>query len=140
MSNEKYAKILDFLDDFNVYVGQSNIDGVGIFAAKDLPENTEVFFYDNSSALPVKIDEMRQLEIPESVIEILKRWYHELDGYVFLKENQDLHWVHLMNHSLNDNIRYENGYYIAKKNIKAHEELTANYLNWRKKLNFKENE
>ena len=27
-----------------------------------------------------------------------------------------------------------------KKNIKAHEELTANYLNWRKKLNFKENE
>ena len=45
-----------------------------------------------------------------------------------------------MNHSLNDNIRYENGYYIAKKNIKAHEELTANYLNWRKKLNFKENE
>ena len=36
--------------------------------------------------------------------------------------------------------RYENGYYIAKKNIKAHEELTANYLNWRKKLNFKENE
>ena len=83
MSNKKYAKILDFLDDFNVYVGQSNIDGVGIFAAKDLPENTEVFFYDNSSALPVKIDEMRQLEIPESVIEILKRWYHELDGYVF---------------------------------------------------------
>ena len=54
MSNKKYAKILDFLDDFNVYVGQSKIHGVGIFAAKDLPENTEVFFYDNSSALPVK--------------------------------------------------------------------------------------
>ena len=43
MSNKKYAKILDFLDDFNVYVGQSNIDGVGIFAAKDLPKIQSIF-------------------------------------------------------------------------------------------------
>jgi hypothetical protein len=45
-----------------------------------------------------------------------------------------------MNHSKTGNLKYENGYYIANRNIKTHEELTMNYLNWRDKLNFKENE
>jgi len=83
---------------------------------------------------------MKKIEIPDSVIEILKRLYHERDGYIFLKEKQDLTWVNIMNHSKTGNLKYENGYYIANRNIKTHEELTMNYLNWRDKLNFKENE
>ena len=45
-----------------------------------------------------------------------------------------------MNHNEKGNLKYKDGYYISNRKIKTHEELTINYLTWRDKLNFKENE
>jgi hypothetical protein len=142
MSENKYnvENLVEWLDNFYIYIGQSKLHGVGIFAAQDIEVDTKLFYYDNTDAMPISIADMKKLEIPNSVIEILKRLYHERDGYIFLKEKQDLTWVNIMNHSKTGNLKYENGYYIANRNIKTHEELTMNYLNWRDKLNFKENE
>ena len=140
MSKIDINKIVDWLDNYYIYLSASKHHGVGIFAAKDIPINTILFYYNNDSAIPISIDEMRRIEIPNSVIDILRRLYHERDGYIFLKENQDLTWVNLMNHNKKGNLKYKDGYYISNREIKTHEELTINYLTWRDKLNFKENE
>ena len=151
MSKINGDKIIEWLDNYNIYIAPSKIHGIGIFAAQDIPAETVLFYYNNDSAIPINIKELKELEIPDSVIDILKRMYgsysyydnknpNKTGDYIFLKENQDLTWVNFMNHKTNDNLKYENGFYIAKKDIKTHEELTINYLNWREKLNFKENE
>ena len=140
MSNINIDKIVEWLDNYYIYLSPSKHHGVGIFAAQDIPVDTILFYYNNDSAIPISINEMKRIEIPNSVINILKRLYHEKDGYIFLKENQDLTWVNLMNHNEKGNLKYKDGYYISNRKIKTHEELTINYLTWRDKLNFKENE
>lgn len=100
----------------------SAIKGIGVFALHDIAEGTHLYLFREDFQ-----EEVREIkDVPE-----------ELEGFCLNREDGKLLCPkffnrmdigNYVNHSENSNMRYEKGRgYFAKRDIKAGEELFANY-------------
>jgi hypothetical protein len=113
----------------NVYtrLKPSNIDGVGVFAVKDIAKGTYVFAEDDEPI--VWIDKQSVSALPKE----LKRLYEDFsiitDGKYGCPESFDkLTTSWYLNHSEDPNVAADENYtFYALRDIKAGEELTADY-------------
>ncbi|MGO9266216.1 MAG: SET domain-containing protein [Candidatus Binataceae bacterium] len=105
----------------------SKIHGVGVFAVRDIPKGTPVFAEDDEDI--VWIDKRNIGELPSAI----REFYDDfciIDGDKYgCPENFDkltIAWY--LNHSDEPNVAPDNEYrFYALRDIKAGEELTANY-------------
>jgi len=105
----------------DTYVAPSEIEGLGLFAAQDVPEGTRIWRLDPGFDL-VLTDE-RLAEMAEWQHNYFKRYCFKWNGlFYFCIDN-----ARYMNHSENYNVfDYPDGTY-ATRDIKAGEEITCDY-------------
>ena len=132
-------QIYDWLQKFKVYVGPSKIHGVGIFAIDNIKKDDLIFQYKNNLTKKINKKVLDYIGISKNQQDVLSRMYYANDEAIFIKRNQDIHWVNFMNHSKKPNMVYGLNNYFAKTDIKANEELTVDFSlnNYHPKLNFK---
>ena len=138
----KINRLLDWLQDFKVYVAPSKIHGVGIFAIDDINKGDLIFEYTNKNTNKLYRKTLDKIGITKNQQDVLSRMYYADKENIYIKYDQDIHWVNFMNHSKKPNMIYSLNKYFAKKNIKANEELTLDFSakQYHPELNFKENE
>jgi uncharacterized protein len=107
------------------YVGPSEIEGVGVFAAQPIPRGTTIWTFDPGLDQLVAEDEIAKM--PESVRNFMARYsYRALaDPSKFILESDN---GRFMNHRLPPNTRFTDpdfGFAIA--DIAADEEIVCNY-------------
>ena len=138
----KAKKLLNWLRNFKVYVAPSKIHGVGIFAIDDINKGDLIFEYSNKNTNKLSKKTLNQIDISKNQQDVLSRMYYADEEAIYIKHDQDIHWVNFMNHSKNPNMIYSLNKYFAKRNVKANEELTLDFTakQYHPKLNFKTNE
>ncbi len=107
------------------YLGPSQIDGLGVFAAADIREGTVVRLYDSRFDLAYEKDELTR--VPAHFREFLERYTHDhpRDPEFLILDCDE---GRFMNHASRPNVdltRPERG--IAARDIAAGEELTCDY-------------
>ena len=124
---------------YKVYIAKSDIHGVGLRAINDIKKGETIFYYRTKGTMPISIKEVLKNNVSQKVIDVLKRLYYSFEDFLFLHREPKLHHVNFINHSENPNAIFENGYYKAKVDIKADEEVTIDFLHrgYHRKLNFK---
>tara|TARA_Y100000592_G_scaffold58847_1_gene92176 strand:- start:4030 stop:4455 length:426 start_codon:yes stop_codon:yes gene_type:complete len=132
---------ISWLHKYKVYVGKSDIHGVGLRAIKDIKKFEEIYYYRSSNTHKLSKAELISNGIDQKVIDTLSRLYFCDDENLYLQPNQQLYFVNFLNHSKNPNMIYRYGYYIAKRDIKQDEELTLNFLEngYHPQLSFEDN-
>tara|TARA_B100000073_G_scaffold140366_1_gene115532 strand:- start:1302 stop:2012 length:711 start_codon:yes stop_codon:yes gene_type:complete len=129
-SKEKYQnQHVENLKNLYVKIAPSKIEGVGLFAIKDIPKNTN--FIDSNLAHGVYMSEKELLEndIPQDVIDSLKDYWclnNNNDVYVPLNPNK-ISFSYFLNHSENPSVKKINGKWMSLRDIKKGEELLENY-------------
>ena len=138
----KAKKLLNWLRNFKVYVAPSKVHGVGIFAIDDINKGDLIFEYSNKNTNKLSKKTLNQINISKNQQDVLSRMYYANEEAIYIKHDQDIHWVNFMNHSKNPNMIYGLNKYFAKRNVKANEELTLDFTakQYHPKLNFKTNE
>ena len=120
---------------YNLYIEirPSNIvkGQVGIFAIRDIPKNT-ILFYNNISPQNVNILEIQKLydfKISENVIHILKKYYAHDNETIELPNELILSYTNYLNHSETPNIIYnaDDKSYQTSINIQKDDEILINY-------------
>ncbi|MDD2999243.1 MAG: SET domain-containing protein-lysine N-methyltransferase [Erysipelotrichia bacterium] len=103
------------------YVGMSKIEGLGLFAAKDIPAGTKI--WDFHSGYDQVLDENQLASMPEWQSAFFRKYCFSNDGkYYYCIDD-----ARFMNHSDSPNaMDKEDGTYAAK-HIKAGHEITCNY-------------
>ncbi len=118
-------------------IKNSNIHGAGLFTKQDIKKG------DLIAKASLKLDLNISTEVFNSLEDKEK---HEMLYWGFYDESHNCYHVDFdntkfINHSNNANItqdsRYQDMYLIAKKDIKAGEELTQNYLEFESEKEFK---
>ena len=104
---------------------------VGIFAIRDIPKNT-ILFYNNISPQNVNILEIQKLydfKISENVIHILKKYYAHDNETIELPNELILSYTNYLNHSDTPNIIYnaDDKSYQTSINIQKDDEILINY-------------
>lgn len=104
---------------------------VGIFAIRDIPKNT-ILFYNNISPQNVNILEIQKLydfKISENVIHILKKYYAHDNETIELPNELILSYTNYLNHSETPNIIYnaDDKSYQTSINIQKDDEILINY-------------
>ena len=135
---QKENLIKNLKNDIFVRLGVSKIQGVGVFAIKDIPSGTQVFACCNDElALPIKVS-CKDLEgVDRSVIEYMQDYIVESEDCGYHLPTRGLNSMHIMfylNHSANPNTKAwfggESDDYVkfeACKDVKKGEELTEDY-------------
>ena len=107
------------------YVAPSAVEGVGVFAAEDIPEGTMIWQLEQALDRLIPVSEVASQ--PESVREFIERYAypypHDTNLLVVELDNG-----RFMNHSDDPNTNFENpdaGY--TRRAIAAHEEIVCNY-------------
>jgi len=133
---------LDFLGDkLLCRIKPSKIEGVGVFAIKDIPKETKLFEAYFSSAYEVFVPWERWYSYPKEEIEDLDEgvkklvydFCEETEGSVAVCSNmpRDIEGgcIYLLNHSEEPNVKflYPEGAYVTVKKIEKGEELCFNY-------------
>ena len=138
----KANRLLDWLQNFKVYVAPSKIHGVGIFAIDDINKGDLIFEYSNKNTNKLSRQTLNKIDISKNQQDVLSRMYYADEKAIYIKHDQDIHWVNFMNHSKKPNMIYGLNKYFAKRNIKANEELTLDFTakQYHPTLNFKTNE
>ncbi len=138
--------LLEWINQYKVYVAPSNINGVGLFAIDDIKKGDIVYTYlNNNKSVLVSINELLNNGVSINKINVLKRLFAGSETSIQLK-TKGIDFVSLMNHNADSNMEWSKkgnlSIYRAKKDIKANEEVTLDFLdnNYHKKLNFKPNE
>lgn len=126
----KRKAILNQLErDIYCELKPSKVEGVGVFAIREIPRGTNPFKEKDTKYIPIKEQQLEKLNI--SVMEHIKKLFVHSDGrYWFPKQGiQTLCITHYLNHSNNPNLTTtENAdYFLAIRDIKKGEELTVNY-------------
>ena len=136
----KKKDLLDFLGNkFYCRVKPSKIEGVGVFAIKDIPERTNLFeaysaprndtLHERWYAYPTK--EIKRLD--KEIRKLIHDFCGENNGKVAISSNmlKDIEGgcVYLLNHSEKPNIKclYPEGTYVTLRKIEKGEELCFNY-------------
>jgi len=123
-------KILNKLEkDVYCELMPSKIQGVGVFAIRDIPSGTNPFNEKDTKYIPIKEKELEGIN--SDVRDYIKRLFIFSDGRYWLPQHriQTLCITHYLNHSKNPNLTTtENAdYFLTIRDIKKGEELTVNY-------------
>jgi len=113
----------------NVYtrLAPSKIHGVGVFAIKNIPKNTNIFSADNSRLVQVSAITVRK-QPPR-----IKKLYDDFcvvkgDKYICPDNFNNLTVAWYLNNSKKPNVRCDKNYdFFARRNIRSGEELTVDY-------------
>ena len=126
------------MDNYKVYIGKSDIHGVGLRAIKDIKRHETVFYHRSKNTYKLNKLQLIQNGVHKDVIKTLSRLYYCDHDFLFLKANPELNFVNYLNHCENPNMYFRQGYYIANKDIKQDEEVTLNFLenNYHPQLSF----
>ena len=120
----------------------SKINGVGVFAIKDIPKKTNPFYLTDNKSINHKYKKILKKDLKNVDIEVKKI----IDDF-FYKEDDDSYYIPLlglnsldisfyMNHSIKPNIEIVKSYnydtliFKTNKKIKKNEELLINYDNY----------
>lgn len=133
---------IDWMFNYKVYVGPSDIHGVGLRAIKPIKKGEEVYYYKGEDTHPVSKSYLLKKGLDQRVIDTLCRLYYHDEHNLYLQPNQQLFFVNFLNHSANPNMVFKSGIYIAKRDIEQDEEVTLDWLDngYHPKLYFKPNE
>jgi len=131
---------ISWLLHYKVYIAPSKIHGVGLFAIDDIKQGEKIMFYNSKGLQKVSKDFLRKLGVKENVIKTLSRLYFNNKEEIVLQNSNIIDFVNFLNHNSKPNAIYKKGWYIAKNNIKANEEITLDFLadGYHPKLSFKE--
>lgn len=103
----------------------SKIEGVGVFAARDIPSGSPLELFDDEEALFVRISDITDEEEKKAI----EKYGVEDNGGYFIPKNWHkmcIGWY--LNHSDIPNVHHDNGEnYYALRDIKKGEELTIDY-------------
>ena len=111
-------------------LGASNIDGVGVFAIRNIEKGERLYCRNVPVTRPITLDSLDEL-LPEVRELILQRYPLALEGIEFLNPNEDARLISFMNHSGDPNYDIHND--SATRYIKKGEEITEDYkiaTNW----------
>ncbi len=129
---------IEWMFHYKVYIAKSDIHGVGLRAINDIKKGEKVFYYRTIGTKPLSIKDLLSKNVSQRVIDVLKRIYYSKDDILYVHREPVLHHVNFMNHSFDPNMIFDEGNYIAKRDIKADEEVTLDFTcnNYHSKLNF----
>ena len=126
------AWALENLRNTYIKVAPSKIEGVGIIAIRDIPKDTKIMRFLHEDFPTVDIEKNRlKKEIPSEVYKQLIKLWPVAETTVAVPVNfiYQLNYVNFLNHSEKlSNVRFENGDYIAKRDIKKGEEIFMNFF------------
>jgi|TARA_Y100000310_G_scaffold335706_1_gene418428 SET domain-containing protein len=105
-------------------LGASSIDGVGVFAIRDIPKGQKLYCEGREDITLIQSDNLEQL-LPEIKEIILQRWPLAEKGDYFFNPNDDARLLSFINHSNDPNYNVDND--TALKDIKKGEEITEYY-------------
>jgi hypothetical protein len=117
---------------------ESSLHGLGVFAAHDIPKGTVVWRFDPKVDLTLTAEEIDQLPPPCRCQLLRYSYLCKVDNrYVLCADDS-----RFMNHSLTPNTGEDftldpRGLTVATRDIKAGEELTANYFDFDKEAKAK---
>lgn len=115
----------------------SNIHGIGIFAVKKIPKNTDPFRTLNQSQKYIRLSKKEVGKLDPEIQNIIKDYY--VSGKKIIEiPNYGLNEFHIacfLNHSGNPNIKTIDGgeNFITIRDIEAGEEITSDYNQYDKK-------
>jgi len=117
----------------NVYIrlGCSAVHGVGVFAIRDIPEDTEIFCGNTSKTVIV------DKSVVDRQDDEIKRLYNdfcavEKDKYYCPDSFNNLDVSYFLNESKTPNVKTDDGHcFFAKRDIKKGEELYVDYAIFR---------
>jgi hypothetical protein len=115
----------------NIYceLKPSEIEGIGVFAIRDISKGTNPFKEKDTKYIPIKETKLEKLDV--NVREHVRRLFVHSKGYYWFPKQgiQTLCITHYLNHSTNPNLitTKDADYFLAMRNIKKGEELTVNY-------------
>ena len=122
----------------------SKTHGVGVFAIRDIPKNTNIFSHSVKKYIGIPVEELISEKLDPEIYEILEDFFVEEDGKIYILENGlwDLDISHYLNHSDVSNVIFDEkaSSFISSKDIKKNEEIVMNYSefdsNWKNKRIF----
>jgi len=109
-------------------LGKSKLHGIGLFTDEDLEKNQLV--YTASPLLDVNITQEQFDSLNEKERKEIKYWgFWDKPNKVWHVDFDNTRFInHSINLTLTQDLKHEEAYLIATRNIKAGEELTQNYL------------
>ena len=123
-----------------MYVGVSDIKGVGLRAMHDIEKHTVIHYF-HPEIIAFELKYLKTIATKDQIIDLKKKYYYdEKNIYLDPKLTNDL--IYYLNHSEDSNIRYQEGYYISTRKIYNNEEIVLNWAenNYHPKLRDFENE
>src|SRR3989344_4289152 len=124
-------KLLESLKKTYCRLKPSRIEGVGVFAIRDIPQNINPFLKEEKpSWIKLREEELKQL--PKEVLEMIDSFFViEKSKEVEIPQNglNGMDVSFFLNHSRNRNMKTDDsGYnFLTLRKIKKGEELTVNY-------------
>lgn len=116
----------------NVYIrlGVSTVQGVGVFAIRDIPKGTNLNQGDDCGDLKeIPVSEIECLNLPMEILDLYKDFLVMEDGHYYAPKTFNIitpSWY--FNHSDTPNVGTDEGEdFYALRDIKKGEELFANY-------------
>ena len=133
---------INWMKRYKVYVGKSDIHGVGLKAIKDIKKGEQVYYYRSKNTHKLSKSELISQGIDKKVIDTLSRLYFCDKEHLYLQPDQQIYFVNYLNHSENPNMVFIRGFYMAKRDIKQDEEVTLDFLanGYQPQLSFKSKE
>lgn len=124
-------KILKNLQNTYCRLKKSKIEGVGVFALREIPKNTELFV-SSLTQKSAKFTATELKKIPREVWQMIESFLVlEKDGAVEIPEGgfEGLDMSFYLNHSKTPNVKITSGgeAFVTLRKIKKGEELTINY-------------
>ncbi len=127
-------KTLHFLKNTYCRIKPSKIGGVGIFAIRDIPKNTNIFLGQNEQKwYRFKIEELNNL--PQGVMNMIDDFFViEKDKTVLIPERglNSIDISFFLNHSKKPNTKTidEGNTFFSLREIKKGEEITVSYISY----------
>jgi hypothetical protein len=133
--------ILKHIEETVCRLKPSTAHGVGVFAIKDIPLNTNLFpEHEAEEWFPYSDDELSHLD--EEVRNMVADFFTKQDGYTWISRsfnNINIGWF--LNHGDNPNVDYDlkKDTFITTEKVKKGEELLINYKIFKSCETFKGN-
>ncbi len=140
MTNRKEIEkdiIQYFKNEIYFHVAPSGLDGVGLFAIKDIPKNTNILV-EFDGRLDFSLSENLMIEEVPDIWDVMKKYYtvsscKDPNAVIRLYPYFKLSHTHYLNHSDDNNLKYDSvDSLIAVRDIIKGEELTINYFDPKK--------
>ena len=102
----------------------SKIDGIGVFAIREIPQGTQIWAKKHFNVKPIRLTSFEGLH--PAILELIKqRWPLAFQGDVFFSPNDEVRLASFMNHS--DNYNYDPVTDRVICDIMEGEEITEDY-------------